>query len=55
VGERYVGPPFRAIALNIGGVEFYRPKKGLANITYVAPWAPTHATVHSASVGPIRI
>jgi hypothetical protein len=40
VGQEYAGAPFRAIALNIGGVNHYRSQKGLFNVTYVAPWAP---------------
>jgi hypothetical protein len=40
VSQCYRGAAFRAIALNIGGVEFYREQKGLANVTYVAPWVP---------------
>jgi hypothetical protein len=34
------GPDFQAIALNIGGVNFYRDRLDDINLTYVAPWAP---------------
>ena len=30
----------RAIALNIGGVNFYRQSRGQTTLTYMAPWAP---------------
>jgi len=30
----------RAIALNIGGVNFYRQSRGQTTLTYLAPWAP---------------
>ena len=35
-----VGPWLRVIALNIGGVNFYRKHEGQLTLTYVAPWAP---------------
>ncbi len=34
------GPWVRAIALNIGGVNFYRQYRGQTTLTYLAPWAP---------------
>jgi len=34
------GPWLRAIALNIGGVNFYRQSRGQTTLTYLAPWAP---------------
>jgi hypothetical protein len=34
------GPWLRTIALNIGGVNFYRQSPGRITLTYVAPWAP---------------
>jgi hypothetical protein len=34
------GPWWRAIALNIGGVNYYRELQGQLNLTYLAPWAP---------------
>ncbi len=39
-GPQGLGPPFRAVALNIGGVNAYRQKRGVALLTYVAPWRP---------------
>jgi hypothetical protein len=35
-----VGDWMRAIALNIGGVNFYAQQKGMLNVTYLSPWAP---------------
>jgi hypothetical protein len=35
-----IGRPFRAITLNIGGVNAYRKWWGQINVTYVAPWSP---------------
>jgi hypothetical protein len=35
-----VGAPFRAIALNLGGVNIYHDLQGQYNLTYVAPWDP---------------
>jgi hypothetical protein len=34
------GVPFRAITLNIGGVNIYRGLQGRINLTHVAPWVP---------------
>jgi hypothetical protein len=34
------GPWLRVLALNIGGVNYYRDKRGHFTLTYVAPWAP---------------
>lgn len=34
------GPPFRAIALNIGGVNAFRGLRGHVTVSYVAPWSP---------------
>ncbi|MBI4585388.1 MAG: hypothetical protein HY717_15350 [Planctomycetes bacterium] len=35
-----MGGPFRALTLNIGGVNTYTKFKGSITLTYVAPWAP---------------
>ena len=37
---QHSGKPLRAIALNIGGVNFYRGQRGRINLTYLAPWSP---------------
>jgi hypothetical protein len=34
------GPDFRAISLNIGGVNYYREHQDEISLTYVSPWAP---------------
>jgi len=34
------GPWLPTIALNIGGVHFYRKVRGYISVTYLAPWAP---------------
>ncbi len=34
------GPWLRVIALNVGGVNYYRKLRGHITLTYVAPWAP---------------
>jgi hypothetical protein len=36
----YVGVPFRAITLSIGGVNGLRSVRGKYNLTHVAPWRP---------------
>lgn len=38
--ETAVGPPLRAIALNVGGVNAYRGQQGKLTVCYLAPWAP---------------
>jgi hypothetical protein len=35
-----LGSPFRAITLNINGVNVYRQARGRVMLTYVAPWLP---------------
>jgi hypothetical protein len=34
------GADFQAIALNIGGVNYYRSRQDWINLTYVSPWSP---------------
>ena len=38
--ETTVGPPLRAIALSIGGVNAYRGMEGKLTVSYLSPWAP---------------
>jgi hypothetical protein len=40
VRRTHVGEPFRAIALNIGGVNALKSECGKYNLTHVAPWCP---------------
>jgi hypothetical protein len=40
VNETTVGNPFRAISLNIGGVNAYRDLRDHILLTYLAPWVP---------------
>ncbi len=40
VAGAYCGPALRAIALNIGGVQFYGGLRRQITLTYVAPWDP---------------
>jgi hypothetical protein len=37
----YGGPPFRAITLNINGVNVYHSAREKLLLTHIAPWAPT--------------
>ncbi len=40
IQETHSGRPLRAIALNLGGVNAYRPSKGAITLTYLSPWVP---------------
>ncbi len=40
VRQASTGPPFRAITLNVGGVNASRGMQGQIFLTYVAPWRP---------------
>jgi hypothetical protein len=45
------GPWFRAIGLNIGGVNWYRDARGQVMLTYVAPWQPSEGVFCAMGYG----
>jgi hypothetical protein len=47
----FVGQPFKAITLGMGGVDFFRGDKGKVMLTYVSPWLPAENVFCSMGYG----
>lgn len=49
--EERVGPPLRAVTLNMGGADVYRRQRNSILLTYVAPWGPEEDRVCGLGYG----